>query len=139
MYCVNSNCTPPTTPINSDNENCPTTQPNYTESGFTPYSYMCFELQTNKVFFENTFNSSTTYWSNTSCVTPRISGLNYTQAVKAMVSQGIRYVVGDNSRLELQSKHKWHLLEAPVVVGVNGVLLSENEREVFKNELISLY
>jgi hypothetical protein len=43
-----------------------------------------------------------------SIVTPRISGLNYTEAIEAMLQAGLRYAVGDNSREDLRPANPFH-------------------------------
>lgn len=57
-------------------------------------------------------------WSPSSIVTPRISGLNYTESIDAMLQAGIRYAVGDNSRVDLAPKNEFHAFFAKAKVRI---------------------
>ncbi|KNC80012.1 hypothetical protein SARC_07607 [Sphaeroforma arctica JP610] len=84
--------------------------------GLTKYEDVKFELEKNEwmaeneLFFDVTDDDLSTYptWSGKSLVTPRISGLNHTESIRAMSDIGITSAVGDNSRLDLMPDNPWH-------------------------------
>ncbi|KNC81063.1 hypothetical protein SARC_06605 [Sphaeroforma arctica JP610] len=84
--------------------------------GLTAYEDVKFELEKNKwmaeneLFFDINDQDLATYptWSAKSLVTPRISGLNHTESIRAMSDLGITSAVGDNSRLDLMPDNPWH-------------------------------
>ena len=59
-------------------------------------------------------------WSPKSIVTPRISGLNYTESIEAMLAAGLRYAVGDNSRKDLKPVNEFHAFMATAKVKADG-------------------
>eukprot|EP00122_Pirum_gemmata_P001217 Pgem_evm2s1086 len=143
LYCVESNCTTPATePVlkcyDWDVENC--TYPNRTESdnleepvypvsGYSPYDYIVYELTRNKnlakyTLFEGISDADLenhSNWSPHSMVTPRISGMNYTVAIRAMLEAGIYSAVGDNSRADLAPDNIFHGFQSRPLVQAGGV------------------
>eukprot|EP01134_Creolimax_fragrantissima_P003388 CFRG3388T1 len=105
----------------------------YPTSGLTPYEYNLYELTRNQYFAKKTLKIKKKFkskvWSPKSLVTPRISGLNYTESIKAMLEAGYRYAVGDNSRLDLKPEHPWHTFVAQVK-GDKNLRFDENGREL---------
>lgn len=59
-------------------------------------------------------------WSPQSLVTPSISGLNYTESIRAMLESGIYVVVGDNSRHDLRPSDPFHGFLSVPKVGPHG-------------------
>eukprot|EP01134_Creolimax_fragrantissima_P003765 CFRG3765T1 len=84
--------------------------------GHTKYEDIKFELEKNEwmakmeLFFDVEDSKLDFYatWSAQSLVTPRISGLNHSEAIQAMRDNGITSAVGDNSRVELRPENPWH-------------------------------
>eukprot|EP01134_Creolimax_fragrantissima_P004568 CFRG4568T1 len=153
MYCILSNCTagePVSDPLF---ENCydwtdttcnyeESDEPLYPASGYTPYEYNIYELTRNQYFADAVMHLSeslASVWSPKSIVTPRISGLNYTESLRAMLEVGIRTAVGDNSRTDLAPANPWHAFEARVLMGKNGVLLTDETKAEFETEMQNLY
>eukprot|EP01134_Creolimax_fragrantissima_P006683 CFRG6683T1 len=151
MYCVESKCAPASTFVDAQLSTChdwmnqPCTysegEPIYPASGFTPYAYILYELTRNQHFAYTALNMTAhlQVWSHRSIVTPRISGLNYTESIRAMLKAGIRTAVGDNSRDDLIPSNPWQTFHAKAKAGLNGVLLSETERLVFEDEMLAAF
>ncbi|KNC87247.1 hypothetical protein SARC_00633 [Sphaeroforma arctica JP610] len=110
-------------------------------SGYTPYEYETYELTRNQYFAEEVLNvqEHEEAWSPRSMVTPRISGLNYTEGVRAMLAAGIFNAVGDNSRLDLKPANPWHPFLAIAKVNGDGEKLTTEDREDFEEEMLELY
>ena len=66
------------------------------------------EVRTNKEFLADLIGDNQEFFSPESIVTPHISGLFNKEALRALYENGIRNVVGDNSRRELWPVHKFH-------------------------------
>eukprot|EP00122_Pirum_gemmata_P011484 Pgem_evm1s10639 len=88
-------------------------------NGFTSYNQTYTELNKNIQFNEKVFyadlsidqiNSEGSSYNHLSLITPRISGLNLSTSVEAMLDNGITTAVGDNSRPELRPKNPFHTL-----------------------------
>eukprot|EP00122_Pirum_gemmata_P008642 Pgem_evm1s7974 len=95
--------------------------PKYPTCGYSPYDYIVMELTRNQKWKKENFpNVNVNNWSPNSIVTPRISGLNYTVAIKAMLEAGIYTAVGDNSRTDLKPDNTYHGFNARALVGSNG-------------------
>ncbi|KNC81088.1 hypothetical protein SARC_06568 [Sphaeroforma arctica JP610] len=153
MYCLYSNCTEDTQELAAQefdscfdwtSQTCDygvKDEPIYLKSGYTPYEYNMYELTRNQHFAETVLNVSdhSKVWSPKSIVTPRISGLNYTESIRAMLAAGIRNAVGDNSRKDLRQANAWQPFDAVVKMGKDGVELTDTSREAFEAEMISLY
>lgn len=100
----------------------------YPTSGPTPYQAVAFSLSMNKWFAKNILwpeksvedllnPVKTPNYSPAGLVSPRISGLNYSAAIKAMLDTGIRFAVGDNSRPALYNyQNRYHMVNAPITV-----------------------
>eukprot|EP00122_Pirum_gemmata_P021224 Pgem_evm1s19786 len=149
LYCVESNCDTPTVPTPSlscydwskgacnyppradDGKN----EPVYPESGYSPYELIVFELTRNQYWAKHVLfrelNSSelelTWNWSPHSIVTPRISGLNYTVAIRAMLEAGLFTAVGDNSRKDLKPDSEFHGFNARPKAKENGLLFQKED------------
>lgn len=101
---------------------CP--QSNCAKYGYTKYNDTKWELDKNNWFawnflfhdipdeYLNTSRWGT--WSQNSLVTPRISGLNLTDSIRAMRDAGIVTAVGDNSRADLKPLNIWHPFQTKV-------------------------
>lgn len=66
------------------------------------------EVRMNKEFLADLIGENEENFSPESIVTPHISGLFNKEALRALYENGIRNVVGDNSRRELWPLHKYH-------------------------------
>eukprot|EP00121_Abeoforma_whisleri_P014486 Awhi_evm1s13355 len=143
MYCMSSNCTvPDEMPPVPDcvqynatfacsyplNEETWEEEPIYPKSGYSPKYMLTYELSRNNWFARNILFGDVLdedfvnwpTWSPHSIVTPRISGLNYSVAIEAMLEAEIYSAVGDSSRKDLQPDSIYHLFNARPLVGVNG-------------------
>ncbi|KNC78089.1 hypothetical protein SARC_09467 [Sphaeroforma arctica JP610] len=149
MYCIESKCLPASTYIDPNvaacndwaTGACNYNEPIYPASGFTPYEYNYYEL-TKNINFASTVLNVAAYpnrWSGNSIVTPRISGLNYTESIRAMLQAGLRYATGDNSRTDLEPENSWHPFNPQVKVGPGGELLSAAEVTAFENQMQAAY
>ncbi|KNC87090.1 hypothetical protein SARC_00766 [Sphaeroforma arctica JP610] len=95
------------------------------ELGYTPYNVSFEELNLNVEFAQSTLFTGIKYsngtvgerlvdlnniwnWSPESIVTPRISGLNRSESIQAMLDFGIKTAVGDNTRTDLQAPNPYH-------------------------------
>eukprot|EP01134_Creolimax_fragrantissima_P007076 CFRG7076T1 len=156
MYCFQSNCFPPTSYVDPQLARCVNkewlgpaceynnTEPNYPQSGYTSYEYILYEVRKNQIFADSVLEVSTKSkheraWSPRSLVTPGISGLNSTEAVRAILASGIHFVVGDNSLADLKPEVPWHMADAKVSVSEGGRIITDKEREHFGDEMEWLY
>eukprot|EP01134_Creolimax_fragrantissima_P004564 CFRG4564T1 len=154
MYCLYSDCSPsaaisdPLFSACNDWTNGPCdyshkNEPIYPASGYTPFEYNLYEITRNQYFADTVLNANgvnlSSFWSPKSIVTPRISGLNYTESIQAMLQAGIRFAVGDNSRTDLTPENLWHALDAQVLMGKDGVLLTDETKAAFESEMLSKF
>ncbi|KNC86850.1 hypothetical protein SARC_00996 [Sphaeroforma arctica JP610] len=149
MYCIQSTCAPKSTYIDPQLKAChdwrasacPYTEPVYPSTGYTPYEYQMYELTRNMRFASTVLKTSAhpKVWSPYSIVTPRISGLNYTESIRAMLAAGLRFAVGDNSRADLRPVNPWHPFVATAKVGATGNLLTDIQKANFETEMERLY
>lgn len=75
-------------------------------------------------------------WSPHSIVTPRISGLNYTEAITAMLEAGLFTAVGDNSRADLKPANPFHGFLASAKVGKGGVTGPAFDKAAFDQDML---
>eukprot|EP00122_Pirum_gemmata_P007057 Pgem_evm1s6465 len=116
--------------------------PEYPDCGYSPHDYITMELTRNQKWALNSLfdkdeakmNSAKNFSPN-SIVTPRISGLNYTVAIKAMLEAGIYTAVGDNSRTDLKPVNPYHGFNAKAKLGTGG---AKSDTETFKREVEEL-
>eukprot|EP01134_Creolimax_fragrantissima_P001829 CFRG1829T1 len=104
LYCIDSKCL---------------------QYGYTPYNTSFEELKLNVEFAQYVLFPSVKAddgtvktrvvdlgtiwnWSPESIVTPRISGLNRSESIQAMLDFGIKTAIGDNTRQDLQAPNPFH-------------------------------
>eukprot|EP00121_Abeoforma_whisleri_P000994 Awhi_evm1s886 len=93
---------------------------NCKKHGITTYNASFNELKQNadfakkELFWDLTEEEMAEWptWSGGSIVTPRISGLNNSNAIEAMIDNGLFTAVGDNSRPNLRAKNPFHTIES---------------------------
>lgn len=140
MRCIESDCTPSAVQVPPPNcyefeydsvcvYNTFDNEPVYPTSGFTSYELVHYEISKNKWFAKNKLYADKTLidmldesstFSHFSMVTPRISGLNYSVSLQAMLDNGIFVAVGDTSRKDLQPENPYHTFKARPLVSENG-------------------
>ncbi len=121
----------------------------HADLNFTTYQETDEELKKNvdftvKNFF--TIPGFNNFYSSSSMVTPRISGLLREDSLKALWNNGIKYVTGDNTRPELRPPHPFTAkYSTKELNGFPGILIvPRNATEIYYNassptELLSEY
>ncbi len=107
----------------------------HADLNFISYENAYSEFKNNILFSETLKSLGPKYYSETSLVPPRISGLFNGQALEAMTANNIKFVVGDNSRTELKPKHPYTArITKKSVNGHDGILIiPRHATEVYYN------
>ncbi len=110
------------------------------------YEVVASEVVKNRTFANQFFTNNLSKFSTASVVTPEISGLFSSNAIRAMLENGIKSVVGDNSRAELKAANPYEGLYTTVAKNnYDGLyIVPRNATEIYYDtstpeELVSEY
>lgn len=88
------------------------------------YSDVAKEIQFNRAWFAQTGIDKATKWSTSGLIPPAITGLHNGDAIRAWMTNGIRNVVGDNTRAPLRNANTfWPLISNVANNGYAGLVI----------------